>query len=263
MPDSGDLLPPYPDGAGHGRVGLRDDRTVPWGPGDAIAVFLLSFILTVVVSVLLGAVLPGVVPEAVGNALLGPITLVVLGLTTCGWVALRYRGSTRMLAGPRPPRLRDAFLGLGLGVAAVVVITAGLGLALGLLLQLLGLEIPTVQQQLRDTARDAQTAPILVLSALVVAPICEELFFRGMVFPALVKRVGVWGGIVGSAVIFGLVHVNQAQDALGAFLLLARLVPLGIAFAWLYHWRGTLVVPIIVHSVFNAASVALLLAGID
>lgn len=254
--------PPSDEEARQRLQGAPGLRPVPWSLGDAIVVFVLAFILAILVGVALGALLPAAVPDAVANALLGPLTLVALGLTTLGWVGMRYRGDVKMLVGARPD-VRDVLLALGVGVGAVIALTAGLGLALGLLLELLDQEIPTVQQHLRDAARDPQTAPVLVFSAVVVAPVFEELFFRGMVFPALAKRVGLWGAIVLSAVLFGIVHLNQAESMLGGVLLLVRLVPLGMLFAWLYHWRGTLVVPIIVHSVFNAASVALLLLGIE
>lgn len=238
-------------------------KTVPWGVGDAVGVFGLTFIATLVASALINALLPaGILPEGVLNAIFGPLTLVILGATTVGWVRVRSRGALGLLTGPRRATRRDVLLALGLGVGAVVVVTVGLGVLLALLLQLLGFEVPVVQQELRDAARDPQTAPIFVISAMVVAPIFEELFFRGMVFPAIAKRLGLWAGIVLSALVFGLVHLNQAGDLVGGGLLLLRLVPLGILFAWLYQWRGTIVVPMIVHSIFNGASVALLLAGL-
>lgn len=259
-PATGLAGPPTDSRAGSGRPHWKD---VPWGVGDAIGVFGVAFVGTVVAGALITALLPaGVLPEAVVNALYGPLTLVILGAATIGWVAVRSRGAVGLLTGSRRPNRRDVLLALGLGLGAVVVVTVGLGLVLALLLQLLGMEVPVVQQELRDAARDPQTAPIFVVSAMVVAPVFEELFFRGMVFPAIAKRLGLWAGIVLSAIVFGLVHLNQAGDLLGGSLLLLRLVPLGILFGWLYHWRGTIVVPMIVHSIFNGASVALLLAGL-
>lgn len=236
---------------------------VPWGVGDAVGVFVVTFLLTVVAGAVISGFLPaGRIPPALVEALFGPLTLVLLGLTTIVWVGVRKHGAVRLLTGPRRAERRDVLLGLGIGVGAVLVITLGLGLALALLLQLLGLDIPVVQEELRQAARDPQIAPVFVVSAVLIAPVFEELFFRGMVFPAIAKRLGLWAGIVLSAVVFGFVHVNQAEDLLGGGLLLLRLVPLGILFGWLYHWRGTIVVPIIVHSLFNTASVVLLLIGV-
>lgn len=237
-------------------------KDVPWGVGDAIGVFGLSFVATVVATIVLGPVLNDALPQAVADAVYGPLTLVILGAVTVGWVRVRSHGAVRLLTGPRRASGRDILLALGLGVGAVVVITVGLGVLLALLLELFGLELPVVQQDLREAARDPQTAPIFVVSAMVIAPVFEELFFRGMLFPAIAKRLGLWAGIVLSALVFGIVHLNQAGELLGGGLLLLRLVPLGIFFGWLYHWRGTIVVPMIVHSIFNGASVALLLAGL-
>lgn len=249
-----------PAESGSGQAHSKD---VPWGIGDAIGVFGVAFVGTVLAGVLVDALLPaGALPDAVVNALYGPLTLVILAATTVGWVAVRSRGAVGLLTGSRRPNRRDVLVALGLGVGAVVVVTVGLGIVLALLLQVLGMEVPVVQQELREAARDPQTAPLFVISAMVVAPICEELFFRGMLFPAIAKRFGLWAGIVLSAIVFGLVHLNQAGDLVGGALLLLRLVPLGILFGWLYHWRGTIIVPMIVHSIFNGASVALLLAGL-
>jgi len=257
-PGDSRTAPPAPADAG--PPGLP---VVPWNMVDAIVVFFLSVVLTLVAGVVMSLVMPPRVPEAVVDAAYGPLTLLVLGLTLLGWIAARYSGATRKVIGSRRPGGRDVLVGVGAGIGAVIVVTAGMGLLLGLVLEVLGLDIPTVQQDLRDAARDPQTAPVLVLSAVLVAPLFEELFFRGMVLPALAKRIGLWGGIVVSALLFGVVHLNQAEDLLGGALLLLRLVPLGILFGWLYHWRGTIVVPIVVHSIFNAASVVLLLAGFD
>lgn len=257
-PSDARSTPPAGPDAGPARL-----PAVPWSFVDAIAVFLLSIVLTLVAGTVVRAALPPELPEAVVTAAYGPLTLLMLGLTTYGWIAARYSGAARMLTGSQRPRGRDLLVGIGAGLAAVVVVTVGLGLLLGLVLELLGEEVPAVQQELREAARDPQTAPILVVSAVLFAPVFEELFFRGMVLPALAKRAGLWVGILLSALFFGVVHLNQAEDLLGAGLLLLRLVPLGILFGWLYHWRGTIAVSIVVHSIFNAASVVLLLAGFD
>lgn len=254
-------VPPSPTGEGQHAPRAAVGQ-VPWGVWDALGVFFLALVLTMLIGGLLAAALPTTVPETVATAIFGPLTLVILGLTALVWVRVRYPGHARQLAGRRP-RAADAAIGVGVGIATVIVVTVVIGLLLGLILQLLGQDLPVVQQDLRQMARDPATVPILVGSAVIAAPVFEELFFRGMVFPALAKRLGVWPGIVGSALVFGLVHVNQAEDALGAALLLVRLVPLGILFAWLYRWRGTIVVPIIVHSIFNGASVLLFLAGLE
>ena len=47
----------------------------------------------------------------------------------------------------------------------------------------------------------------LVLYAVVMAPIAEELVFRGSIFRSVADRRGFWPGAIASAIPFGLIHV--------------------------------------------------------
>ena len=100
------------------------------------------------------------------------------------------------------------------------------------------------------TAIDAGTSSPSVIagmwvSAVLAAPLAEELFFRGLVQNAL-SRVG-WStraSIVGAAVSFGLVHMNQPHAV-------PALVALGVLFGVAYQRSGMLLVPFLMHAVFN------------
>ncbi len=81
--------------------------------------------------------------------------------------------------------------------------------------------------------------------ATVVAPIAEELFFRGVLQTVLLRVfTRRWIAIAVSAVLFGLVHLPQ-PDSVPALILLAVL--LGYA----YERTGSLVAPILIHALFN------------
>lgn len=87
----------------------------------------------------------------------------------------------------------------------------------------------------------------------VIAPIAEEIFYRGMVFRALSNGVGVALAAIISGVLFGAVHI----DSLASERLL-QVVPLGllgVLFALLYVWTGTLYAPIALHATNNALAV--------
>jgi membrane protease YdiL (CAAX protease family) len=100
------------------------------------------------------------------------------------------------------------------------------------------------------TAIDAGTSSPLVIagmwaSAVLAAPLAEELFFRGLVQNALL-RVG-WSArasIVGAAASFGLVHMNQPHAV-------PALLALGILFGVAYRRSGRLMVPFLMHAAFN------------
>ena len=87
---------------------------------------------------------------------------------------------------------------------------------------------------------------LLVLGALtviVVAPVCEELFFRGFLFRVLRLRTTFWIAAALDGVLFGLVH--------GALVILPVLVFLGVALCWVYERTGTLFATIAIHALNN------------
>jgi len=88
--------------------------------------------------------------------------------------------------------------------------------------------------------------PVLLwLSAVVVSPIAEELFFRGAlqtVFRGYWDSP--WMAIAFSAVAFGLIHMNQPQ-------FVPALALLGLVAGYLYEHTGSLVGPMVLHILFN------------
>jgi membrane protease YdiL (CAAX protease family) len=86
---------------------------------------------------------------------------------------------------------------------------------------------------------------VLWLSAVIISPLSEELFFRGLlqtVFRGYVDRP--WTAIAFASIAFGLVHVSQPQYV-------AALTVLGFALGYLYEHTGSLIGPILMHILFN------------
>lgn len=94
--------------------------------------------------------------------------------------------------------------------------------------------------------------PFLTVS--VLAPLSEELYFRGMVYPVIKARFGAMTGMVLSGLFFGALHLD-----------LYRIIPIGVGgmvLAYFYEKTGSLVTPIIAHSVWNTIMLIMLyLAG--
>jgi membrane protease YdiL (CAAX protease family) len=103
--------------------------------------------------------------------------------------------------------------------------------------------------------RDPLSLAMVFVSAVVVAPIAEEFFFRGVLQGWLQKRLPELGGLGAIAIAslaFGLAHVGQG-------LAWIPLVFFGMAVGYLAKQTGSIVPGIIVHSLFNAVSVVLVL----
>lgn len=84
------------------------------------------------------------------------------------------------------------------------------------------------------------------LTVVVMAPVVEELLFRGLVFRRLSVLLGTAGGIFGSALIFAVFHGNLIQG-IYAFLV-------GILLAWTYYHYRAIYAPILMHMCMNGVS---------
>jgi membrane protease YdiL (CAAX protease family) len=92
---------------------------------------------------------------------------------------------------------------------------------------------------------------LAVLAIVILAPIAEEIFFRGVVFNAFLREGGRRWAFIGSSALFAAIHLS-----------LVALIPiflLGLALAWVYHRTNNLLAPIVMHMVVNGASVAIAL----
>ncbi len=96
---------------------------------------------------------------------------------------------------------------------------------------------------------------LLVLAAIlviVVAPVCEEFFFRGFFFRALRSRFSVYGAAVIDALVFGAVHYTSSQT----LSILPVLAFLGFAFCMLYVYTRSILPGITLHALNNSISYA-------
>jgi membrane protease YdiL (CAAX protease family) len=114
-----------------------------------------------------------------------------------------------------------------------------------------------VPQQIRS-GLSGSAAVALVAYAVILAPITEELVFRGLLFHSIADRRGFWPGAIASSVPFGLIHIIPA-GALGVSVLVVTMMITGTFWAWI-HWRhGNLLVNIATHATFNAVGVIVIL----
>jgi uncharacterized protein len=88
-----------------------------------------------------------------------------------------------------------------------------------------------------------------IFAIAVVAPLIEELLFRGLLQNALMHHVPAWAAIILSAFTFAVVHMQP--------LAMPALMALGAAFGYIYYKTGSLRMTIILHMINNALALAL------
>ena len=104
--------------------------------------------------------------------------------------------------------------------------------------------------QFFDRPTDAYLTAVF---AVTFGPLMEELFFRGMLYPLLARRLGVFGGISITSLLFGLMHFVQYGRSWGAVLIIVlvgvvlttiRALTKSVASCFLAHvgYNGTLMV---------------------
>ncbi len=98
------------------------------------------------------------------------------------------------------------------------------------------------------------TILIGVISAGLISPIYEEIFYRGFVYRWLRVRLGMNWGIVISSLIFTVAHFPTINAMPVNFIN-------GIVFAWTYEKTGSVIPGIIIHGVFNTIAVLLTVTG--
>ena len=166
------------------------------------------------------------------------------------WLARWHREwrSAMVLLPPPATRWRHVVAGAVAGVILVPVVgVASYGLQ-SLFEQVVGHPVVTPEQVAPGLSSAAKAG--LILLAVVVAPVSEEFFFRGVLFRTVRDRHGFWAAALASAIPFGVVHYVPAP-ASDAILLQATMIVTGLGLAWIYERRGTLLANVTAHMMFN------------
>jgi membrane protease YdiL (CAAX protease family) len=133
----------------------------------------------------------------------------------------------------------------GLGAMVPVYICLGLGSVIIQLIIPSKEKVPEMQEivQTMISSNDITILIALLFSALIVAPIVEEIIFRGYIYPVLKKYSHrLFAGFM-SSLLFAVVHGNVAG--------LIPLLLLAIILTLCYELTGSIFVPILIHALFN------------
>jgi uncharacterized protein len=112
---------------------------------------------------------------------------------------------------------------------------------------------PEDQELTRDLNEEDSLTALIGYGVLLafMAPLAEEIFFRGFVFGVLREKIGVAGGAVATGLVFGLVHATGSPiETLGV------LVILGVLLCLLYVQTGSILPCIALHALNNGLSFA-------
>jgi len=233
---------------------IPEDVRVPWGwrellllGGVALGVaFLISIFLAVVFAAF------GVHAKQLENpgreqGLYTIVSQVMLSLALLGYSAAQMRLRFKM------PFWRT----MGwrrLGAKRVPQVFTYLGLIAGGFLLAVLVEIASarfgenVKVPMEDLFQDRRTAVLVMLSAVLLAPIVEETIFRGYIYPVIARRFGWAAGVVATGILFGLLHAAQLWSA---WVQIALMVSVGLILSYARAKKGTVVASYVLHLSYN------------
>jgi hypothetical protein len=210
-----------------------------WGPTKVLWATLAAIGALIIESGVIAAFDPEIESTA-AQLSLQALLAVNLFAVSLGFASLR----ASPLAGLRALGLRG-FAASALGITALTYVAYIVFAAVWYAL---------VQPEQEDVTRElgfdegGLAAVIAGFLIVAVAPLSEEIFFRGFMYGGLRRRLPVWAAAAISGVVFGLVHYTGA-DSIGV---VPQLAVLGILLAWLYERTGSLWPPILLHLLNNS-----------
>lgn len=227
---------------------------VRWAANDAVLVLLAAQLLSVVwagivlTSLYGGDELPDVLP--IGAGVLANVGL-WLGYGVGPILLARRKGRGPVADFGAVIRPVDVPTGLVLGVLTQLVV---LPLLYWPLLRVVDGDPSEAARDLVDAIDGPPDWVLLTVSVVVVAPLVEELFYRGLLLRAVQARLGTTWAVVISAAVFAVVH-RQVLPLPGLFVF-------GLIAALVTVRTGRLGPAWALHVGFNAATLVVLGAGL-
>lgn len=229
--------------------------TRPYGPLDAVVALLLIGLFGVAFFVTPdaanGEAVGAADPLSLSSLVLQAITMLLLCLVVLGYLRLVRGLNPAEMFGLRQMTLKRSLI---FAVPALIISVIAISLGTAALMAWNGGELPdtSTQETVEAFEKNGSLAFRVMLGflAIVIAPLTEELLFRGFLYGVVKRSTDRWFAAFFTAVIFAVVHVHVGTAP--------QLFLLGLGLAIAYEMSGCLLVPVLMHAMFNAWNVAML-----
>ena len=98
---------------------------------------------------------------------------------------------------------------------------------------------------------------VLTVTVVVLAPVTEELMFRGLLLRSFLRRMSFWPAALLSSLLFALFHVFADDTLLGAVTLAVSVGVLGLGNCFVVRMTGRLTAAMMIHATANAVALAI------
>ena len=216
---------------------------------------LIAFLMALQFALMMALGLGGVKLEPTSTALLVVSTLVLhwAGLVAALWLLWRNSWSPRAAFGGSrlsvPLQIATGVLGY-LALMPIIAVVSFVTIRFITVWNQSGLPlIQNEEQMILEFFQGGETFRLAyaTFTAVILAPVAEEVLFRGIALPALARRMGTFTAVVIVSALFAAIHFHVAGFPV--------LFTLGVALAVAYLRTCSLLVPITLHTTFNLATV--------
>jgi membrane protease YdiL (CAAX protease family) len=137
------------------------------------------------------------------------------------------------------------------GFRLPALVVAGCGVVTAVVVAFIGalIRTPTAANRITEMLDDPKSLVLVAIFGLTLAPLAEELGFRGFLQPLLVRSLGPAPGILAAAVPFGLLHFPEYGNSWRHALLISLA---GAAFGWMRYRTGSTRASTLMHASYNA-----------
>lgn len=231
----------------------------PWRPWPAVAVVLAAGVAPMLVGLaglwaennglvsVDGAIQPGGIPSLSSPFVLAQMIAGQLLSLAIVWAAAGVKGARAETLRLQPPQT-GWLEAAGYGLLLIVLI----GPIELLLYRLAGIELFSDGRWILDGLQSPYWWAV-VIAAVVLAPLWEEVTFRGFLLSALAKsRLGYWPAALLAALLWTLMHFGYSWPGLASVFLA------GIGLSWIMLRTGSMRAVVVAHAVVNAFSLTVI-----
>jgi membrane protease YdiL (CAAX protease family) len=209
-----------------------------WGYLDLLGFVLIALLGSLAVS-LLGAAL--IAMTHVKRAFVLFPTQVLLYAFLLGALAVIFR---RYYGRPFWQSLRWAPAQISTPWVATCGVAAGFAVMAASVL----MRTPDIDSPMKELLSDPASVVMIALIGTTLAPMCEEIVFRGFLQPLLVRSLGAAPGILLAAAAFGLMHLQEYGYSWRHALLISAA---GAGFGWMRQKTGSTKAAAVMHAAYN------------
>lgn len=220
-------------------------RTPFWHWEDAV-IFIGLYLPTLLIAVLLFKPIP--LPNKAAQTLIPQfVAYAVWFAAMYAVLKLRYdRPVLQALGWFMPPRGMWSALAGGPVLAFAVALLA------------FAMNTPEIQMPIKDWLTEPNSLVLTAVFAVTLAPICEEIAFRGFLQPLVARSWGAAPAVILTAIPFALMHGPQNKWSWQHIVLL---VLVGSVFGWTRHSTGSTAASSLMHATYNLTQLVAYLAS--